>query len=39
LHEHAVEIRVLVGRLHEAIHLDYDGGIPPGRFRDRDDRR
>lgn len=28
LHEHAVEVRVLVGRLHEVIHLDFQNGAP-----------
>lgn len=41
LHEHAVEIRVLIGRLHEVIHLDPEGDNPRGRprFPIQDDRR
>ena len=35
LHEHAVEIRVLIGRLHELMHIDVQGGGPDGRFGDR----
>ena len=39
LHERAVEIRVLVGRLHEAIHLDIDTSPPYVEYRLKDDSR
>ena len=45
LHEHAVEVRVLIGRLHELMHLEVRGDGPgdvfggrPGRGRVRDER-
>ena len=38
LHEHAVEVRVLIGRLHEVMHLEVRGDGPGDAFGGRPDR-
>lgn len=38
LHEHAVEIRVLIGRLHELMHVEVQGDGPGDAFGGRPDR-